>query len=130
MSPYRDHFEDYVPIALKSITTADKQYFQAIGKGNLWIKIPNGTSVTTVLLKDVLHCPDMGLTLVSVGKITAAGYQVIFEGTTCKIHDSNKKVIGQIIARNGLYHVDHEVAVNIAMAGEVREVLTLEELHK
>ena len=35
MSPYRDHFEDYVPIAPKSITAADKQYFQAIGKGNL-----------------------------------------------------------------------------------------------
>ena len=130
MSPYRDHFEDYVPIAPKSITTADKRYFQAIGKGNLRIKIPNGTSVTTVLLKDVLHCPDMGLTLVSVGKITAAGYQVIFRGMTCKIHDSNNKVIGQIIAKNGLYRVDHEVAVNIAMAGEAREVLTLEELHR
>ena len=72
----------------------------------------------------------MGLTLVSVGKITAAGYQVIFRGATCKIHDSNNKVIGQIITRNGLYHVDHEVAVNIAMAGEAQEILTLEELHK
>ena len=35
MSFYRDHFEDYVSIAPKSITAADKQYFQAIGKGNL-----------------------------------------------------------------------------------------------
>ena len=118
MSPYCDHFEDYVPIAPKSITAADKQYFQAIGKGNLWIRIPNGTSVTTVLLKDILHCPDMGLTLVSVGKITAASYKVIFRGMTCKIYDSKDKVIGQINARNGLYHVDHEVAVNVAMAGE------------
>ena len=33
MSPYCDHFEDYVPIAPKSITAADKCYFQAIGKG-------------------------------------------------------------------------------------------------
>ena len=82
MSPYQDHFEDYVPIVLKSITAAEKQYFQAIGKGNLQIKIPNGISTTTVLLKDVLHCPDMGLTLVSVGKITAAGYKVIFRSTT------------------------------------------------
>ena len=75
MSSYRDHFENYVTIALKSITAADKWHFQAIGKGDL---IPNGHGTTTVLLKDVLHCPDMGLTLVSIGKITAAGYKVIF----------------------------------------------------
>ena len=78
MSPYRNHFENYVTIALKSITAADKRHFQAIGKGDLQIKIPNGHGTTTVLLKDVLHCPDMGLTLVLIGKITAAGYKVIF----------------------------------------------------
>ena len=130
MLPYRDHFENYVPIAPKSVTAADKHYFQAIGKGDLWIRIPNGTGVTTVLLKDVLHCPDMGLTLVSVRKITAASYKVIFRGMTCRIYDSREKIIGQINARNGLYHVDHEATVNIAMAGEAREILTLEELHK
>ena len=59
MSPYRDHFENYIPIAPKSITAADKRYFQAIGKGDLRIKIPNGPSTTTILLKDVLHCPDI-----------------------------------------------------------------------
>ena len=35
MSPYQDHFEKYVAIAPKSITAADKRYFQAIGKGDL-----------------------------------------------------------------------------------------------
>jgi hypothetical protein len=78
MSPYQDHFENYMSIALKSITAADKQYFQPIGKGNLQIKISNGSNTTTILLKDVLHCPDMGLTLVSIGKIMNAGYKVIF----------------------------------------------------
>jgi hypothetical protein len=67
-----------VSITLKSITAADKQYFQAIGKGDLHNKILNGSSTTTILLKNVLHCPDMGLTLVLIGKITNAGYKVIF----------------------------------------------------
>ena len=71
-----------------------------------------------MLLKDVLHCPDMGLTLISIKKITKAGHKVIFRNTTCKIYDKKDKVIGQITTRNGLYRVDHEVAVNIAMAGE------------
>jgi hypothetical protein len=118
MSPYRDHFKNYAPIIPKLITAVDKRYFQAIGKGDLQIKIPNGTGTTTVLLKYVLHCPDMGLTLVSIGKITAAGYKVIFRGLTCRIYDCKDKIIGQINARNGLYRVDHEIMVNAAMSGQ------------
>ena len=116
MSPYRDHFENYIPIIPKSITAADKRYFQAIGKGDLRIKLPNGSATTTILLKDVLHCPDMGLTLVSISKITAAGYKVIFRGPTCKVFDSKDKVIGLINVRNGLYRVDHDRVVNVGMA--------------
>ena len=40
MSPYQDHFGNYVSIAPQSITAADKQYSQAIEKGNLQIKFP------------------------------------------------------------------------------------------
>ena len=54
--------------------------------------------MTTVLLKDVLHRPDMGLTLMSIGKITATGYKVIFRGLTCRIYDPKDKIIGQIVA--------------------------------
>ena len=35
MSLYQDHFENYTFITPKSITAADKHYFQAIGKGDL-----------------------------------------------------------------------------------------------
>ena len=53
MSPYCNHFEDYVSIAPKPIMATDKWYFQAIGRGNLQIKIPNNSNSTTVLLKDI-----------------------------------------------------------------------------
>ena len=129
MSPYCNHLEDYVQIAPKPITAADKHYFQAIGKGNLQIKIPNGQNWTNVLLRDILHCPDMGLTLISIGKITNARYQVIFKGPACRIYDSKDRIISQINARNGLYCINHPVAMNTAMAGETPEVLMLEEIH-
>ena len=129
MLPYQDHFGNYTPIASKSITAANKWYFQAIGKGNLQIKISNGSSTTTILLKDVLHCLNMGLTLVSIGKITNTSYKVIFQGATCMIYNSKDKAIGQIHARNGLYWVDHEITINMAMAGKDWEILTIEELH-
>ena len=32
--------------------------------------------------------------------------------------------------KNGLYRVDHDVFVNMAMTGEAHEVVTLEELHR
>ena len=56
MSPYCDHFKNYVRIMPKVIAAADKRYFQAIRKGDLCIKIPAEHEMTTVLLKDVLHC--------------------------------------------------------------------------
>ena len=82
----------------------------------------------TVLLKDVLHCPDMGLTLVSIGKITAASYKVIFRVMSCRIYDQKDKIIGQINAKNGLYRVDHGVFVNTSMT-EAPEVVSIEEIH-
>ena len=101
MSPYWDHLKNYAPIAPKSIIAADKCHFQAIGKGDLRIKILNNHSMTTILLKDVLRCLDMGLTLISIGKITAAGYKVIFRGLTCRIYDSKDKVIGKLMPGTG-----------------------------
>ena len=129
MSPYCEHFENYVHIVLKSITVANKQYFQAVGKGDLCIKLPNGPSTTTVLLKNVLHCPDMGLTLISISKITTAGCKIIFRGPTCRIYYLKNKIIGQVTIKNGLYCVDHDITMNVAMAGAAREVLMVKELH-
>lgn len=83
-------------------------------------------SMTTILLKDVLHSLDMGLMLVSIRKITSARYKVIFKGLTCRIYDIKNKIISQINARNGLYHIDHEVAINVTMAEEEQEILTME----
>ena len=80
MLPYRHLFENYVTIQPKSNTTTDKQYSPDTGKGDLHIQLPNGNSTTSILLKNVLHCPGMGLTLIVISKITTAGYPVIFCG--------------------------------------------------
>ena len=63
-----------------------------------------------------MHCPDMGLMLISIGKITRAEYKVMFKGSIYRIYDTKNKVIGQIMARNRLYQVDHKVLVNTTMA--------------
>jgi hypothetical protein len=130
MSPYRHRFENYVSIAPKSITAADKRLFQAIGKGDLRIKIPNGKTTTSMLLKDVLYSPDLGLTLISISKITDANYATLFRGEVCRIFDKGKKLVGEVPKRNGLYRVEHSVGRGGETAGMVKETVSIEELHR
>ena len=73
MSGYHHRFINFVEIQPKPITAADKRQFYANGKGNMYLEVPNGNSHSRVLLRDVLYSPTMGITLVSVGRITSAG---------------------------------------------------------
>ena len=70
MSPFGKHFTNYRSIPPCAITAADKRVFYAVGTGDLRIEVPNGESTTPITLKDVLHAPDMGITIVSVSWIT------------------------------------------------------------
>ena len=47
---------------MKGVKVADKMIFMATGIGCMKIDIPNGRDSTTVTLKDVLYCPDLGYT--------------------------------------------------------------------
>jgi len=127
MSPFREQFLNYKPIMPPhAISAANKQVFYAVGTGDLRIEVPDGESSTSILLKDVLHAPEMGLTLVSIDWITKAGYSVTFEASTCKIKRPNGTVIGTILASmNGLYKVEHAYAASIAP-----EHITLAALHR
>ena len=85
MSPYREHFVTYCKIPACPITAANNHVFYAVGVGDLQIQVPNGASSSKVLLRDALHAPEMGLTVVSIGRIVKAGYAVQFEDGSCKI---------------------------------------------
>jgi len=88
MSSYRDHFSNFKSIMPKAITAADKHTFEAVGKGDLTILIPNGSSTTCILLRDILYAPKMGITLVSISKLDVAGYAALFHDKRCQIFDS------------------------------------------
>ncbi len=124
MSPFQHHFVSYHSIDPRPITAADKQVFYAVGLGDLQIEVPNGESSSSVILKDVLHTPDMALTIVSISRITKTGCAVSFEGDACKIKSKAGKIIGIVPASaNGLYRVDHSVIARAAI--ETVSLLTL-----
>ena len=60
MSPNREQFSEFRAIEPKGVKVADKTIFMATGVGCMKIDIPNGRDSTTVMLKDMLYCPDLG----------------------------------------------------------------------
>ncbi|THG93576.1 hypothetical protein EW026_g7695 [Hermanssonia centrifuga] len=128
MSPYRHHFIDFETITPKPIGAADNGTFKAIGKGNMYVDVPNSDKMSRVLLRDVLYAPNMGVTLVSVSRITATDCQVHFDNKCCCIYSLSKSVIGNIPVVDGLYHVHHPKTFDYA--GQVKDAFTIDELHR
>ena len=124
MSPFHKHFITYQPIPLCTITTTDKQTFYVISTGDLQIEVPNGQSTTKVLLRDTLHAPDMGVTIVSISWITNTGCTVSFEKDACTIRNQCGVTIGVIPpSSNGLYKV--KCVYVAAASAECVNLLTL-----
>ena len=113
MSARREEFINYIPTDPKPIRAADKRTFDAVGKGDLHVELPNGTRSSTIVLKNVLHCPSVGPTLVSVSRIAAAGCTIVFRGTTCTIFNPKNKKIGEIEVQNGLYKVARDITAPV-----------------
>ena len=100
---YRHRLSKFVEIEAKPITAADKRTFNATGRGNMYVDVPNGKGTSKVLLRDVLYSPSMNITLVSIGGITSSGSSVLFHGNVCRIFDQSKTLIAEIPKQNGLY---------------------------
>ena len=108
MSPNREQFSEFKTIAPKGVKAADKTIFMATGVGCIKIDIPNGRDSTTVTLKDMLYCPDLGYTLVLLAKCNTAGFTVTLKDKYC-IKDAKGSQIGRIPQYQGLYRVDDSV---------------------
>ena len=106
-SPFCDQFVRFETIPPRPISAADKRTFQAVGQGDIYIEVPNSDKSTCVLLKDVLYALSMGVTLVSISKLTTAGYSALFHDSICCIFNCYKKLVGEVEVSNGLYRVKH-----------------------
>lgn len=106
MSGFFHRLINYVDIDPIPIKTADKRSFQATGKGDMLVYLPNRDKCNSkILLKDVLYAPRMGITLVSISRIAGAGSTVVFTGNVCRIYSKDRDIIGEIKVRGGLYRV-------------------------
>ena len=128
-SPFHDQFVRFKTIPPRPISAAEKRTFQAVGQGDIYIEVPNGDKSTCILLKDVLYTPSMGVTLISISKLTAAGYSALFRNSVCCIFNHYKKLVGEVEVSNGLYRIKHQSKA-FAGAAQTVQMLTMEELHR
>ena len=97
MTPYRDTLVNYVTIAPMPINAEYQHTFHAIGQGDLPIHVPNASRFTKITLKDILHTPDITLTLISISLINQASYSITFNDGMCTICDSGHKLFGHFL---------------------------------
>jgi len=108
-SPHRRRFLTYRSYPPHLASCVGGSTCPIIGIGDLYVKIPNGTSSTRLLLEGVLHAPNLQFTLVSVPCIVAMGHQVTFENDLCKIKNQNKEIVGEIrMSKSCIFRVQHE----------------------
>jgi hypothetical protein len=129
ISPYREDFESFTEIPPISFSAANKAKFTASGKGEMVIGIPNGVEVSQLRLTEVLYSPEVGYTLVSIGRLDKKGFSATFGDGKCTIRGPDDEYIGKILKnKRGLYKVEHQL--DIEEANAVEETLTLEQLHR
>jgi hypothetical protein len=112
MSPFQEKFTTYREIPPHVIIAANKWIFHTVGIGDLRIEVPHGKFSTPIILQEVLHTPDMAMTIVSISCITKLGNSVTFEKDLCTIKNTQGKTVGTICTNaSRLYKVEHPVTV-------------------
>ena len=125
MFTHRELFVTYEPISEVKVNLADNSSTKAIGKGN--IKIIQGSS--TVILRNVLHVPNLTKNLISVNRMLQIDdVKVRFEKEEC-IVELNKKVILKAQLMNGLYEVKKQ-KTELANTVQVKKGKPLMEWHR
>ena len=96
MTPHRALLTNFTAIPPNPISAANKHLFNAIGLGDLKLEVPNGKSVTNIILKEVLYTPDITMTLIAMCHIDQAGHCSTFQGEACTIHGRKGYIVGCI----------------------------------
>jgi hypothetical protein len=126
ISPYKDDFVLLKDVPPKPFRAANKQRFCATGEGELTIEMPNGAVPSQLHLSEVLYSPEVGYTLISVGKLDDLGFDIRFRDGACTIRAPDGTQVARVPKdSSGLYRVSH----NEDSAHAV-EVITVDQLHR
>ena len=113
-------------ITPKTLRTANKGSFSTVGVGELVIDVPNGVDINQLHLTEVLYSPEVGYTLVSIGRLDENGFSATFGGGKCVLRGPEGECVGQVPKNpKGLYRVEHEAD----SANAATEAITIDQFH-
>ena len=102
-----------------------------LGKGNVWIELPNSAKGTKTILKEAIHAPDMAFTLILVGWLDDMKCSATFSSGMCTICNLSSHTMVTIPCANSLYHVtapEDPPTINYASIAMVK--LTISKAHQ
>jgi len=99
---------------------ANKQSFHTVEKGNMTIEVPNSTKTSKLKLTKVLYSPEVGYTLVSIGKLDKCSFQCSSDNGKYSIFMKKGNKTGEIPKNaHGLYKYTSELLI----ANAVKQVI-------
>ncbi len=102
--PHCDNFISFRQITPIPINSADGRVFYATGKGDVCIVLGRGKDIQDeFVLHDVLYAPSMPISLISVSRLVASGFQVQFKRGGCHLTTPSGTCLTPVPERNGLY---------------------------
>lgn len=105
MSCNENLFVDRNNCATGKLSLASNASTVVTGKGTVKLSVSDGKSEKTIKLQDTLFVPDLRMDLMSVGKITDRGFDVVFRKNNAVVLDKDKEVKMIADRVNGLYFV-------------------------
>jgi hypothetical protein len=92
MCPNRQWFLNMHPIPTREIKLGDNSVVTAESAGEITLHLPYHTGGTlTLIIRDVLYVPDLGLNLLSCSRLAAGGISSVFHSKGCDLIDLNDK---------------------------------------
>ncbi|KAJ4820349.1 polyprotein [Rhynchospora pubera] len=95
MSGLKHLFEELDESYKKSVRLGNNKEIQVEGIGKVAVPTASGTRV----LHNVYFIPQLSQNLLSIGQMMNSGYEIKFEGNTCKIEESGTKNVMAIIQK-------------------------------
>lgn len=126
ISPYKSNFTSIQAIPPGNLCAANKHKFSAVGIGELTIDVPNGVNSLKLELHKVLYLPEVGYTLISIGRLDDQGFTMTFGNKKCIIKGPDGDQVAEIPKDSkGLYCLEHDKSANATV-----EQILLDQFHR
>ena len=128
-SPAHKCFILLTQIPACTIKATDQTLFTATAMGKLQVSISNEKGLKKITLREVLYCPDLAFTLVSLSQCDMAEYFALLKDCKCTISDLKGTLVGRVPLIGSLYkHIYTPEMPKLANAAHATQMI--DELHQ